>query len=115
MGISWSLVPAIIWPSTTFLVEPRRLGTALGMIALIQNLGLWGSNRAAGWLADVAGASVANPAGYTVMLWYFGLLSLTALASALLLWRRECGPNAHGLELVRPGTGPAAASLAVDR
>jgi MFS family permease len=111
MGVSWSLVPAIIWPSTTFLVEPRRLGTALGMIALLQNIGLWGSNRLAGWLADVAGASVANPAGYTVMLWYFGLLSLAALVSALLLWRRESGPNAHGLELVRPGGGSAVASV----
>jgi len=110
MGISWSLVPAIIWPATTFLVEPRRLGTALGMITLVQSLGLWASNRAAGWLADAAGASAANPAGYSVMLWYFGLLSLTALASALLLWRRESGPHGHGLELagVRGQRGLAA-------
>jgi MFS family permease len=101
MGLSWALVPAVIWPSTTFLVEPRRLGTALGMIALVQNFGLWASNRAAGWIADAAHASESNPAGYDAMLWYFGLLSLTALASALLLWRRELGPNGHGLEDVR--------------
>jgi MFS family permease len=101
MGISWSLVPAIIWPATTFLVEPRRLGTALGVITLVQSFGLWASNRAAGWLADEAGASAAHPAGYSVMLWYFGLLSLTALTAAILLWRRERGPSGHGLELVR--------------
>ena len=101
MGVSFSLVPAIIWPSTTLVVEPRRLGTALGVIAMLQNLGLWGSNRIAGWLADEAGAGAANPAGYETMILYFGLLSLTALACALLLWRRESGPNGHGLEAAR--------------
>jgi len=110
MGVSWALVPAVIWPSTTFLVSPRRLGTALGMIAMVQNFGLWASNRAAGWIADVAQASDTNPAGYDSMLWYFGLLSLTALGSALLLWRREVGPHGHGLELVDVGRRAAAAA-----
>jgi MFS family permease len=113
MGVSFSLVPAIIWPATTFLVEPRRLGTALGVITLLQNVGLWGSNRFAGWLADKAGAGPANPAGYSTMLWFFGLLSLVALASVLLLWQRESGPHGHGLELARTVEGaptPAASA-----
>jgi len=101
MGVSFALVPAIIWPATTLIVEPRRLGVALGVITLVQNVGLWGSNRMAGWLADRAGAGPAHPEGYAVMLWFFGLLSLTALASVLLLWRRESGPEGHGLELAR--------------
>jgi len=101
MGISWSLVPAVIWPATTLIVEPRRLGTALGLITLIQALGMAASNLAAGWLADKAGAGAQNPAGYAVMLWFFFLLSLTALASAGLLWRREAGPDGHGLEQAR--------------
>jgi MFS family permease len=102
MGISFSLVPAIIWPATTLIVEPRRLGTALGLITLIQALGMAASNLAAGWLADKASAGAQNPAGYTVMLWFFFLLSLTALSSAVLLWRREAGPKGHGLEEARP-------------
>jgi MFS family permease len=101
MGISFSLVPAIIWPATTLIVEPRRLGTALGLITLIQALGMAGSNLAAGWLADRAGAGAHNPLGYEVMLWFFFVLSLVALASALLLWRREAGPEGHGLEEAR--------------
>jgi MFS family permease len=101
MGVSFSLVPAIIWPATTLIVDPRRLGTALGVITLLQNVGLWGSNRIAGWLADQAGAGPANPAGYGTMIWFFGLLSLTALTSALLLWQRERGARGHGLELAR--------------
>jgi MFS family permease len=101
MGVSFSLVPAIIWPATTLIVDPRRLGTALGVITLLQNVGLWGSNRIAGWLADQAGAGPDNPAGYGTMIWFFGLLSLTALTSALLLWQRENSARGHGLELAR--------------
>jgi MFS family permease len=108
MGISFSLVPAIIWPATTLIVEPRRLGTALGLITLIQALGMAASNLAAGWLADRAGAGAQNPGGYTVMLWFFFLLSLTALSSAALLWRRETGPKGHGLEDARPGVAVTA-------
>lgn len=103
MGVSFALVPAIIWPATTFIVDPRRLGTALGMITLLQNVGLWSSNRLAGWLADRADAGPQNPAGYGTMLGYFGLLSLVALASVVLLWLRESGPHGHGLELARGG------------
>ena len=106
MGISFSLVPAIIWPATTLLVEPRRLGTALGLITLIQALGMAGSNLAAGWLADRAGASAHNPLGYEVMLRFFFILSLLALASALLLWRREASPKGHGLEEARLNSRP---------
>ena len=109
MGVSWSLVPAVIWPSTTFIVEPRRLGTALGVITLLQNVGLWSSNRFAGWLADKAGAGPVHPAGYTTMLWFFFLLSLVALSSVVLLWLREIGPRGHGLEKVQPKPGMAPA------
>jgi MFS family permease len=101
MGISFSLVPAVIWPATTLIVEPRRLGTALGLITLIQALGMAASNLAAGWLADKAGAGAENPAGYAAMMWFFFLLSLVALSSAVLLWRRETGPDGHGLEEAR--------------
>ena len=103
MGISFSLVPAVIWPATTLIVEPRRLGTAFGLITLIQALGMAASNLVAGGLADKAGAGVHNPAGYDVMLGFFFLLSLAALASAILLWRREAGPEGHGLEDARAG------------
>jgi hypothetical protein len=96
------LVPAVIWPATTILVDPKRLGLGLGVITLLQNVGLWSSNRLAGWLADEAGAGPANPAGYNTMLWFFGLLSLAALASVIVLWVRESGPKGHGLELARP-------------
>jgi MFS family permease len=105
MGISWSLVPAIIWPSTTLIVEPARLGTALGVITVIQALGILASNLIAGALADTAQASAAHPEGYNVMLAFFAAVSLAALAAVIQLWLRERGPHGHGLE--RPGSARA--------
>ena len=105
MGVSFSMVPAIIWPATTLIVEPRRLGTALGVITLLQALALWGSNRIAGWLATQAGAGPDNPAGYDTMIWFFGAVSIAALISVMLLWQRESGPHGHGLENARATAG----------
>lgn len=111
MGVSFALVPAIIWPATTLIVEPRRLGTALGLITVVQALGIFASNRVAGFVSDRAHAGAAHPAGYAAMLWFFGILSLVALTSAVLLWFRESGPHGHGLERPRPVTA-ALASIA---
>ncbi len=102
MGISWGLVPAVIWPSTTMIVARDQLGTALGLITLIQALGIALSNLAAGWIADWAGAGPTNPAGYDAVLWFFGAVSLAALVCVIQLWRFETGPEGHGLE--RPFT-----------
>ena len=99
MGVSWSLVPAIIWPSTTLIVKPARIGTALGVITSIQALGISASNHIAGLLASHAQAGSAHPEGYNAMLLFFGLVSLLALTSVVLLWRRESSPKGHGLEL----------------
>ena len=101
IGIAFSLVPAVLWPSVAYLVEENRLGTAYGLMTLIQNIGLTVFNLAAGALNDWSGASAANPGGYLPMLWMFLLLSLGGLAFSWLLRQRETGPEAHGLETVR--------------
>ena len=111
MGISFSVVPAVIWPATAMLIEPRRLGTALGLINMLQNLFLAASNLAAGWIADRAHAGRAHPGGYEAMLWYFGIVSLVALASVALLWLRESGPRGHGLERAQAHSVSAPAAL----
>ena len=98
MGISFSVVPAVIWPATAMLVEPARLGTAYGLVNVLQNVGLAACNMAAGWLNDRAGAGPDNPAGFDAMLWFFGILGFVAFVCVALLWRRELGPAGHGLE-----------------
>ena len=61
MGISFSVIPAVIWPSTAMLVEKHRIGTAFGLINMIQSLGLAASNYAAGQLNDAYRAGPDNP------------------------------------------------------
>jgi MFS family permease len=97
MGLSFSLIPAVIWPSTAMLVEPGRLGTAFGIINVLQSLGMGALNLAAGWLNDRAAAGPHNPAGYGPMLLMFFLFSLAGFVAVAALWRRESGPHGHGL------------------
>jgi MFS family permease len=101
IGIAFSLVPAVLWASVPYLVDSNRLGTALGLMTMLQNVGLTVVNLGAGALNDWAGAGAANPAGYRPMLWLFTALSVAGLIFSLLLRRREAGPHGHGLETVR--------------
>jgi MFS family permease len=101
IGIAFSLVPAVLWPSVAYLVEERRLGTAYGVMTMLQNVGLTGANFAAGALNDFGGAGASNPGGYRWMLWMFTILSLSGLVFSELLRRRETGPGGHGLETIR--------------
>jgi len=88
IGLAFSLVPAVLWPAVTLLVAPQRLGTAYGFMTMLQNIGMAGANLAAGALNDASGASAANPAGYQPMIVFFGVLSLIAVACAVLFWRQ---------------------------
>ena len=88
IGISFSLVPAVMWPLTAKLVPESRLGTALGLMWVVQNAGMAGANMVAGWLNDSYGASALNPAGYQPMMLYFFISSALGFVFALMLWRR---------------------------
>ncbi len=103
MGIAFSLIPAIMWPSVAYVVEEKKLGTAYGLMTLVQNVGLAGFNLVIGWANDAAGASAANPAGYRLGMQIFSSLGFFAVLFSLLLWRRERGPHAHGLETIKAG------------
>ncbi|MCF8207020.1 MAG: MFS transporter [Methylotenera sp.] len=86
IGISYSLVPAVMWPLASRLVPPARFGTAIGLMWVAQNAGISGANLVAGWLNDQAGASAANPAGYDAMMLFFGSASVAGFVCGLLLW-----------------------------
>lgn len=102
IGVSFSLVPAVLWPAVPYLVAPNRLGTAYGLMTMVQNIGLMTFNLAAGALNDASRAGADNPRGYLPMLWMFMLLSLFGFVFAAALRRRETGPQGHALESVRP-------------
>jgi MFS family permease len=101
IGIAFSLVPAVLWPAVPYLVAPERLGTAYGLMTMLQNIAMMVVNVAAGALNDASGASLENPAGYRPMLWLFFVLSLFAFLFAAALRAREAGPRGHGLESIR--------------
>ena len=88
LGVSFSLVPAVLWPAVTRYATAAQLGTAFGLMTALQQAGVFIANIAAGYLNDRNGASATNPAGYDAMLWFFGVLSLAAfVCSAWLLMR----------------------------
>lgn len=91
MGLSFSLIPAVMWPSVTIIVEESKLGTAYGLMTMIQNIGLAGFNLLIGWANDFSG-------GYTMGMWIFSILGFSGMLFSFLLRRSELGPNGHGLE-----------------
>jgi MFS family permease len=95
LGVSFSLVPAVLWPAVARYAAPEQLGTAYGLMTMLENAGMFLANIAAGYVNDASGASAANPAGYDAMLWFFGLLSLAAFVFAMLLWRRSATAIAY--------------------
>ncbi|MBP1655928.1 MAG: major facilitator superfamily transporter [Bacteroidetes bacterium] len=100
MGVAFSLIPAVMWPSVAYIVGQERLGTAYGLMTMIQNIGLAGFNLLIGWTNDASGASVSHPEGYVPGMWIFTVLGILGVFFALLLLRRERGPQAHGLETI---------------
>lgn len=91
MGLAFSLIPAVMWPSVAIIVDESKLGTAYGLMTMIQNIGLAGFNFMIGWANDFSG-------GYTLGMWIFSSLGFFGLLFALLLRRSEMGPGSHGLE-----------------
>ena len=87
IGISFSLVPAVMWPLTAKIVPEANFGTALGMMWVLQNAGIAGANLVAGWLNDHYAASAQNPAGYQPMMLFFFILGALGFIFAMLLWR----------------------------
>jgi MFS family permease len=100
MGIAFSLIPAVMWPSVAYIVEQSRLGTAYALMTLIQQIGFFLLNLLIGWANDFAHAGLENPGGYALGMWIFSILGFVGMALAILLRIRETGPHGHGLETI---------------
>ena len=79
IGISFSLVPAALWPVIPIIIEERRLGTAFGLMTLVQNIGLTIFPWLAGKITDVSGGE------YTNTMIMFASLGIVGLAFSFLL------------------------------
>lgn len=92
LGVAFSLVPAAMWPAIPVMVEEKRLGTAFGLMTLIQNVGLTIFNWLAGKITDLAAGNYQN----TIIM--FALLGGLGFLFALLL-RQAAEKEGSGIEL----------------
>jgi MFS family permease len=100
MGVAFSLIPAVMWPSVAYIVEQPKLGTAYGLMTMIQNIGLFGLNWLIGLLNTYRHADPGNPGGYRAGMWIFSILGILGVLFSFLLRQREMGPHGHGLETI---------------
>lgn len=98
MGVAFSLIPAVMWPSVAYIVKENRLGTAYSLMTLIQQIGLAAFNWMIGAANDYGNASAQNPQGYEYGMWIFSILGFLGLFFSFMLRRSEMGPHGHGLE-----------------
>ncbi|PJA96630.1 MAG: MFS transporter [Ignavibacteriales bacterium CG_4_9_14_3_um_filter_34_10] len=91
MGLAFSLIPAVMWPSVAIIVDESKLGTAYGLMTMIQNIGLASFNFIIGWANDYSG-------GYNLGMWIFSTLGFFGVTFAFLLRRSEMSASGHGLE-----------------
>lgn len=104
MGIAFSLIPAVMWPSVAYIVDQSRLGTAYALMTLIQQIGFFLLNLLIGRANDYARAGLDNPGGYALGMWIFSVLGFVGMGLAILLRVRETGPHGHGLETITTGS-----------
>ena len=100
LGISFSLVPAALWPSVPKLVANRYLGSAYSVIFWIQNIGLMAFPILIGWSLQITNVGVTDPKGYnyTVPMLIFAALGVLAFILAILL-KAEDKKKGYGVEL----------------
>lgn len=107
LGVSFSLVPAALWPSVPKIMDKRFLGSAYSLIFWVQNFGLSFTPMLIGWALEKTNPGVAEQiaAGvegvtynYTAPMLVFVGLGVLALLFALYL-KADDRKNGYGLEL----------------
>lgn len=100
LGIAFSLIPAVMWPSVAYIVEQHRLGTGYSVMTLCQQVGMAIIPWLIGFLNDAFSAGPENPGGYAPGMWVFTGLASLGLLFSFMLWKSERGPGGHGLETI---------------
>jgi len=100
LGVSFSLVPAALWPSVPKLVDNRYLGSAYSVVFWIQNIGLMAFPILIGWSLAVTNKNVTNPLEYNYRVPMLIFASLGVFAFLLSIWlKSEDKKKGYGLEL----------------
>jgi MFS family permease len=104
MGVAFSVIPAVMWPSVAYLVEEERLGTAYALMTVIEQMGFFALNLLIGKANDYQRAGLNNPHGYRLGLLIFSAIAAAGFVFATLLRLREAGPHSSGLETITAGS-----------
>ena len=91
LGVSFSLVPAALWPSVPKIIDERILGSAYCVIFWIQNWGLL-------LVPIIIGKVLDSTGGYTLPMVIFSSFGVIALLIGMLL-KREDKKKGYGMEL----------------
>ncbi|MFC1529164.1 MFS transporter [Gemmatimonadota bacterium] len=84
LGFSFSLVSAVLWPAVPLIVKEKAVGTAFGLIFMIQNIGLAAFPVLNGALRDATESYAASQL-------MFASLGLVGMVFAVLLLRADRG------------------------
>ena len=81
LGISFSLVPAALWPSVPKLIDEKLIGSAYALIFWIQNIGLYAFPMIIGSVLSASNPGITDPLqyNYTVPMCVFASLGVMAL------------------------------------
>ena len=91
LGVSFSLVPAALWPSVPKIIDPVILGSAYSLIFWIQNMGLC-------FVPLIIGNALKATGGYTVPMVIFASFGVLAFVMSFFL-KIEDKKKGYGLEL----------------
>jgi MFS family permease len=91
MGIAFSLIPAVMWPSVAYVVDESKLGTAYGVMTMIQNIGLFATNILIGFVNTKTG-------GYTTGMWIFSFFGIFGVLFGYLLLKSNRKATRFDLE-----------------
>jgi len=106
LGVSFSLIPAAMWPAVAKIIDQNKLGTAYGIMFSVQNFGLWLFPILIGMVLDKSNPGV-TPAmveagqasyNYTYAIFMLALIGIVGVVFALLL-KKEDRTSGFGLEL----------------
>jgi len=91
LGVSFSLVPAALWPSVPKIIDNKVLGSAYCLIFWVQNVGLC-------FVPLLIGALVDKTGGYKVPMLVFSIFGILAFFLTFML-KLEDKKQGYGLEL----------------
>ena len=91
LGVSFSLVPAALWPSVPKIIDEKVLGSAYCLIFWVQNIGLC-------LVPMLIGSLRQNTGGYTIPMIVFSSFGVLAFIFSIFL-KAEDRKKKYGLEL----------------